>query len=109
MDVLEVLMRTLLLAVGLGLAVIALAITSFGQRGTIQALTGTVSSAEESRMEGVLVSAKHEGSNRIVTVVSNAEGVYSFPRNRLEPGRYDVSIRAVGYVLPGSVAKVSSN
>ena len=53
-------------------------------------------------MEGVLVSAKLESSNKIVTVVSNAEGVYSFPRNRLEAGRYQLSIRAVGYVLPGA-------
>ena len=53
-------------------------------------------------MEGVLVSAKREGSNKVITVVSGAGGGYSFPRNRLEPGRYDVSIRAVGYVLPGA-------
>jgi len=57
-------------------------------------------------MEGVLVSAKREGSNKIVTVVSNAEGAYSFPRNRLEAGKYSVSIRAVGYVLPGSASKL---
>src|SRR3954471_24422238 len=66
------------------------------------ALTGAITSTEEGRMEGVLVSAKLESSNKIVTVVSNAEGVYSFPRNRLEGGRYQLSIRAVGYVLPGA-------
>jgi streptogramin lyase len=65
------------------------------------ALTGAVTSSEEARMEGVLVSAKRNGSNKIVTVVSGADGTYSFPRNRLEPGRYDISIRAVGYVLSG--------
>ena len=52
-------------------------------------------------MEGVLVSAKRDGSTRITTVVSNADGVYTFPRGRLEPGRYHVSIRAAGYALPG--------
>ena len=65
-------------------------------------LTGTVGSSTEPRMEGVLVSAKRDGSTKITTVVSNAEGVYSFPRGRLEPGRYNVTIRAAGYVLPGA-------
>jgi virginiamycin B lyase len=31
--------------------------------------------------------------------VSNAQGQYTFPRERLEPGRYAISIRAVGYEL----------
>src|SRR5438105_2520229 len=76
---------------------------SISQLATAQsALSGAVTSTEEGRMEGVLVSAKLESSNKIVTVVSNAEGVYSFPRNRLEAGRYQLSIRAVGYVLPGA-------
>src|SRR5262245_27699675 len=69
------------------------------------ALTGTVTSTEEGQMEGVLVSAKREGSTITTTVVSNAAGVYSFPRARLEPGRYNISIRAVGYALPGTSAK----
>jgi hypothetical protein len=59
-------------------------------------------------MEGVLVSAKRNGSNKIVTVVSGADGAYSFPRNRLEPGQYDISIRAVGYVLPGGAPKMAA-
>jgi virginiamycin B lyase len=65
-------------------------------------LSGTVTSAEERRMEGVLISAKRDGSTRTITVVSDADGTYSFPRGRLEPGRYNVSIRAAGYALPGS-------
>ena len=70
------------------------------------ALTGTVSSKEEGLMEGVLVSAKRAGSNFTVTVVSDAQGRYRFPRARLEPGQYALSIRAIGYVLegPGTVA-----
>ena len=63
------------------------------------ALTGRVTSAAEGAMEGVLVSAKREGSNKTVTVVSHADGAYAFPRDRLEPGRYAVSVRAVKYVL----------
>ena len=51
------------------------------------ALTGQVSSQEEGRMEGVLVSAKREGSTITTTVVSDAQGRYSFPSSKLEPGR----------------------
>ena len=53
-------------------------------------------------MEGVLVSAKRAGSTMTVTVVSNAQGQYSFPQDRLEPGKYSVTIRAVGYELPSA-------
>ena len=63
------------------------------------ALTGQVSSAEEGRMEGVLVSAKREGSTVTITVVSDAKGQYSFPSSKLAPGRYALAIRAVGYEL----------
>jgi len=50
-------------------------------------------------MEGVLVSAKRVGSTITVTVVSDQQGRYSFPEARLEPGRYALRIRAVGYDL----------
>src|SRR5688572_4502688 len=63
------------------------------------ALAGKVTSAAEGAMEGVLVSAKREGSSKTVTVVTHADGRYSFPSDRLEPGRYAVSVRAVKYVL----------
>ena len=63
------------------------------------ALAGEVRSDKDGPMEGVLVRAHRAGSNKTVTVVSNARGAYAFPRERLEPGRYDVSIRAVGSVL----------
>src|SRR5947208_16759614 len=54
---------------------------------TSTALTGAVSSQEEALMEGVLVSAKKAGSTVTITVVSDAQGRYSFPRAGLEPGR----------------------
>jgi hypothetical protein len=65
----------------------------------VAALSGRVSSQREPAMEGVLVSAKRDGSNKTVTVVTHADGRYSFPSDRLEPGRYAVSVRAVKYVL----------
>jgi virginiamycin B lyase len=70
------------------------------------ALTGMIGSAEERRMEGVLVSAKRQGSTKTVTVVSNADGIYTFPRGRLEPGKYDVTVRAAGYVLPAPTSSM---
>src|SRR3989442_7287971 len=65
------------------------------------ALAGKVSSAEEGAMEGVLVSAKKAGSTVTITVVSDKEGRYGFPAAKLEPGRYAIRIRAVGYDLEG--------
>jgi len=70
------------------------------------ALAGKVTSAADGAMEGVLVSAKREGSNKTVTVVSHADGRYSFPSDRLEAGRYAVTVRAVKYVLPKHAATV---
>jgi virginiamycin B lyase len=72
-----------------------------GQALTGQALSGQVSSAAEPVMEGVLVSAKKAGSTVTVTVVSDDQGRYSFPADRLEPGSYAISIRAIGYKLEG--------
>jgi len=63
------------------------------------ALQGTVSSEAEGKMEGVLVRAKKVGGTISVTVVSDPQGKYHFPANRLEPGQYQLSIRAVGYDL----------
>ena len=50
-------------------------------------------------MEGVLVSARKEGSTLTTTVVSDATGRYRFPLDRLGPGRYTLRVRAVGYDL----------
>src|ERR1700730_11563075 len=63
------------------------------------ALSGQITSAEEGAMEGVLVSARKAGSNITVTVVSDAQGNFSFPAGKLEPGQYSLRIRAVGYDL----------
>jgi streptogramin lyase len=70
-----------------------------GEARAQAALTGLVSSNEEGAMEGVLVSAKREGSTITTTVVTDAQGRYSFPAARMQPGKYTISIRAVGYKL----------
>src|SRR3984893_12001787 len=96
-------MRYPLLAIGLGL-VVAFPFAVSAQ-APVAALTGLVSSADEATMEGVLVSATRAGSNITVTVVTGADGRYSFPANRLGPGQYAIGVRAVGYELdqPGKV------
>src|SRR5262245_62202414 len=65
------------------------------------ALAGKVTSAEEGAMEGVVVSARKDGSTIRVSVVTDAQGRYSFPASKLEPGRYKIAIRATGYDLDG--------
>src|SRR5215475_14122991 len=98
---------------GILVATTALALTCvirvIAAEGTAAAaLTGVVSSQADGPMEGVLVGAKRTGSTISVWVVSNAQGQYSFPRDRMEPGHYAVSIRAVGYELPGTSVDVAA-
>jgi len=70
------------------------------------ALSGVVTSEQEGAMEGVVVSAKKHGSIVKVSVTTDAQGRYKFPENRLEPGEYDITIRAVGYDI-GAPTKAS--
>ena len=69
----------------------------------VATLTGRVGSAQEARMEGVLVSARKNGSTITHTVVSNDKGQFDFAPAKLEPGKYVLSVRAVGYELEGAV------
>ena len=86
----------------LGAAVALLAAASMSSGAHAQAaLTGLVSSSEEGAMEGVVVSAKNEGSTITTTVVTDEQGRYSFPAARMEAGKYTISIRAIGYKLEG--------
>src|ERR1700722_11181040 len=91
-----------LLQTSCSLAGLLLATAAQAQSGT--ALTGKVTSAPEPIMEGVLVSARLDGSNITTTVVTNAQGAYSFPAEKLAPGHYTLSIRAIGYTLDGPKA-----
>jgi streptogramin lyase len=68
------------------------------------ALSGRVNSAEEGNMEGVLVRAKKAGSTIAVSVVSDAQGRYNFPADRLDAGQYAISIRVTGFMLEGPAA-----
>ena len=60
------------------------------------AITGTVTSPTGA-LEGVLVTAKKDGAKIAITVVTDEKGRYSFPANRLEPGKYNLKIRATGF------------
>jgi virginiamycin B lyase len=94
----------------LGLAVCAGACArTSGSESAVEAhaggLAGRVTSEAEGPMEGVLVSAKAEGSAITVTVVSDSQGRYAFPQGRLKPGKHHLGIRAAGYDLedPGVI------
>jgi streptogramin lyase len=97
-------MNKMLMSVGLAFALAGAGLLP-ARAQTPAALTGQVTSGEEGPMEGVLVSAKKAGSTVTITVVSDAQGNYSFPATKLEPGQYSLRIRAVGYDLdrPASV------
>jgi len=96
-------LKTLLLAttVGLGGAHFSAALSISAQAQTAPTLSGQVSSTEEGAMEGVLVSAKKEGSTIAKTVVSDEKGRFSFAAANLDPGTYAITIRAAGYDLVG--------
>jgi virginiamycin B lyase len=68
------------------------------------ALTGRVGSTAEPVMEGVVVSAKEDGSTIMLSVVTDEKGQYNFPAARLEPGHYTISTLAAGYDLDGPKA-----
>jgi streptogramin lyase len=89
---------TLWLATLTGLAALFMASTPVAAQ-TETALSGQVSSTEEGAMEGVVVGAKKIGSTITINVVSDGQGRFTFPAGRLEPGRYSLKIRAVGYDL----------
>jgi virginiamycin B lyase len=91
--------RFLLAAIAVQMVILCLPASLKAQGSAAPALTGRVSSQAEGAMEGVLVTAKKEGATFAITVVSNAQGNYSFPRSRVEPGNYILRVRAAGYEL----------
>jgi virginiamycin B lyase len=96
--------RKLMASLTAGAAVMLLHSATEAVRAQDQAaLTGVVSSEAEGRMEGVVVTARKPGSIVQVSVTTDAQGRYSFPENRLEPGEYTLGIRAVGYDIGAPV------
>ena len=85
-------------ALGAGLSQITLA-TVRADNQTPVALTGQVTSDAEGAMEGVVITAHKDGSIVSTSVTTDAKGRYAFPENRLDPGQYNITIRAVGYDL----------
>ena len=106
----DVLTRLSFRAISMGLLALPIAGShpAMAQNYGPAALTGTVASAEEGKMEGVVVSAKQPGSTIMVSVSTNAQGMYSFPQDRLAPGAYDITIRAIGYALKPTTATIES-
>src|SRR5258705_13062058 len=68
------------------------------------AISGQVTSEAEGAMEGVVVTARKADAKLSVSVVTDAQGRYSFPANRLEAGQYALTIRAIGYDLNGKAS-----
>ena len=96
MKSLSILCLTTALAAGLSLT----SATARADERAPAALTGQVTSDAEGAMEGVVVTARKDGSIVSTSVTTDSKGRYAFPENRLEPGRYTIAIRAVGYDLP---------
>jgi virginiamycin B lyase len=94
-------MKTILLASAAALTAFALQAAAPALAQNAAALSGAVTSAKEGPMEGVVVSARKDGSTITVSVVSDDKGHFSFPASRLDPGHYTIGIRAVGYDLDG--------
>ena len=99
---------TVLAAVGAILMGLAFAGLGSAELPSSAALGGKVTSQAEGPMEGVLVGAKKMGATITTWVVSNADGQYTFPRDRMEPGKYNINMRAVGYALPKTSVDVTS-
>src|SRR5215470_6086529 len=82
-----------------GISVLAYHNASWAER--TPALTGEVRSTEEGPMSGVTVTATRDKSTISVTAITDGQGRYAFPADRLVPGTYSLTIRAVGYDLDG--------
>src|ERR1700747_87310 len=98
--------RVLLIAAGALAAILLQTVPTrlHADAQTTAALSGQVTSAEEGPMEGVVVSAKKDGSTISISIITNAAGRFAFPAARLEPGHYALKARAAGYQLDGDKA-----
>jgi streptogramin lyase len=69
--------------------------TPFSAHAADTVLSGTIKSAVGELLSGVTVSARHEGSNVVTSVLTDETGSYYFPP--LPEGRYQVSAQAVTF------------
>jgi len=92
--------RRLLLTTAAAFAVGA-ASSAFNPAQAAGKLAGQIAPTAEGALEGVMVSAKKAGSTITVSVVSDAQGNFSFPTAKLDPGQYTLRVRAIGYELDG--------
>src|SRR5713226_6623368 len=60
-----------------------------------QLLTGSITSASSQKLEGVLVSAKREGSTITTSVYTDQNGEYFFPA--MADGKYQVWAQTLGF------------
>lgn len=88
-------------------ALLSLSVLPSGLAEAAAALSGSVSSAAEGPMEGVVVIARPEAGTRLVAVTSDAEGSFAFPADRLPSGAYRIDVRAAGYLLAGTAPTVT--
>src|SRR5262249_32266673 len=72
---------------------VGLASSAFDPAQAAGKLGGQIAPTAEGAMEGVVVSAKKAGSTITISVVSDAQGSFSFPTAKLEPGQYTLRIR----------------
>ena len=77
------------------------ALSTTAQAASSPSLTGRILGPDGTPLEGVVVSASQYPSTITVSVVSGADGRYSFPGGKLGPGKYFLAIRAVGFELDG--------
>jgi virginiamycin B lyase len=67
------------------------------------AIAGSVRGPDGAAMGGVTVTAAQANSKITTTVTTDDAGRYAFPADRLSPGDYALTIRAVGYDLDGKL------
>ena len=90
-------------------AVLMLAVNPLAAVGTsLYSVTGTVLDGAKQPLEGVLISLRSEEREQLVSVASNAQGQFRFPRSRLPAGDYRLSVRATGFTLATNQIKTVS-
>jgi streptogramin lyase len=88
-------------AFGIGVLLSAGAVGGVVAQAPAPALTGRIIAPGGGTLEGVLISAEPAQSPISITVVSGADGRFSFPSTKLGAGHYALRIRATGYELDG--------